>query len=102
MGSVVAIRLRLRGLDTFRALGIELCSFPEQMDTSTPAGKMIFTVLGAVAELERASLRSVFAPVFAMHERKACGWDGLLRTFPIRKAANYWQVASRYRLRASD
>jgi hypothetical protein len=25
----------------------------EQMDTSTPAGKMVFTVLGAVAELER-------------------------------------------------
>jgi DNA invertase Pin-like site-specific DNA recombinase len=25
----------------------------EQMDTTTPTGKMIFTVLGAVAELER-------------------------------------------------
>lgn len=25
----------------------------EQIDTSTPTGKMIFTVLGAVAELER-------------------------------------------------
>jgi hypothetical protein len=28
-------------------------SFSEQLDTSTPAGKMVFTVLGAVAELER-------------------------------------------------
>ena len=28
-------------------------SFSEQMDTSTSAGKMVFTVLGAVAELER-------------------------------------------------
>jgi DNA invertase Pin-like site-specific DNA recombinase len=28
-------------------------SYSEQMDTSTPAGKMVFTVLGAVAELER-------------------------------------------------
>jgi len=43
----------LRALETFRALGIEFCSFSEQMDTSTPAGKMVFTVLGAVAELER-------------------------------------------------
>jgi DNA invertase Pin-like site-specific DNA recombinase len=25
----------------------------EQLDTSTPAGKLVFTVLGAVAELER-------------------------------------------------
>jgi DNA invertase Pin-like site-specific DNA recombinase len=34
-------------------LGIEFVSFSEQLDTSTPAGKLVFTVLGAVAELER-------------------------------------------------
>jgi DNA invertase Pin-like site-specific DNA recombinase len=43
----------LRALENFRALGIEFVSFSEQMDTSTPTGKMVFTVLGAVAELER-------------------------------------------------
>jgi len=43
----------LRALETFRALGIEFVSLSEQMDTSTPTGKMVFTVLGAVAELER-------------------------------------------------
>jgi DNA invertase Pin-like site-specific DNA recombinase len=43
----------LRALETFRALGIEFVSFSEQLDTSTPAGKLVFTVLGAVAELER-------------------------------------------------
>lgn len=43
----------LRALETFKALGVEFVSFSEQMDTSTPTGKMIFTVLGAVAELER-------------------------------------------------
>ncbi len=43
----------LRALETFRAQGIEFVSFSEQLDTSTPAGKMVFTVLGAVAELER-------------------------------------------------
>ena len=43
----------LRALETFKALGIDFVSFTEQMDTSTPAGKMVFTVLGAVAELER-------------------------------------------------
>jgi DNA invertase Pin-like site-specific DNA recombinase len=40
-------------LENFRALGIEFVSLSEQIDTSTPTGKMIFTVLGAVAELER-------------------------------------------------
>lgn len=43
----------LRALESFKALGIDFVSYSEQMDTSTPAGKMVFTVLGAVAELER-------------------------------------------------
>ena len=43
----------LRALETFKTQGIEFVSSSEQMDTSTPAGKMVFTVLGAVAELER-------------------------------------------------
>jgi len=43
----------LRALETFNALGIAFVSLSEQMDTTTPAGRMVFTVLGAVAELER-------------------------------------------------
>jgi DNA invertase Pin-like site-specific DNA recombinase len=43
----------LRALETFKSLGIEFVSLSEQVDTSTPTGKMVFTVLGAVAELER-------------------------------------------------
>src|SRR6266404_8578975 len=43
----------LRALDTFNTQGIQFVSLSEQVDTSTPTGKMIFTVLGAVAELER-------------------------------------------------
>jgi DNA invertase Pin-like site-specific DNA recombinase len=43
----------LRALDTFRALGMEFVSLCEALDTATPAGRMTFTVLGAVAELER-------------------------------------------------
>ena len=43
----------LRALENFNALGIAFVSLSEQLDTTTPTGKMIFTVLGAVAELER-------------------------------------------------
>jgi DNA invertase Pin-like site-specific DNA recombinase len=43
----------LRALETFNVLGIQFVSLSEQVDTSTPTGKMVFTVLGAVAELER-------------------------------------------------
>jgi hypothetical protein len=34
----------LRALETFNALGIAFVSLGEQIDTSTPAGKMVFTV----------------------------------------------------------
>jgi DNA invertase Pin-like site-specific DNA recombinase len=43
----------LRVLEALNSLGIAFVSLREQIDTSTPAGKMIFTVLGAVVELER-------------------------------------------------
>src|SRR5947199_5013634 len=43
----------LRALEEFNHLGIDFVSLSESVDTSTPKGKMIFTVLGAVAELER-------------------------------------------------
>lgn len=43
----------LRALEAFQALGIEFVSLTEGVDTSTPTGKMVFEVLGAVAELER-------------------------------------------------
>jgi DNA invertase Pin-like site-specific DNA recombinase len=47
----------LRALEEFCALGIDFVSVTEAIDTSTPAGKMVFTVLGAVAELERSIIR---------------------------------------------
>jgi DNA invertase Pin-like site-specific DNA recombinase len=43
----------LNSLDEFRQLGVDFCSLNEAIDTSTPMGKMIFTVCAAVAELER-------------------------------------------------
>src|SRR6202158_2410259 len=46
-----SVSLLLRAFDKFQ--GIDFVAYSEQMDTSTPAGKMVFTVLGAVAELER-------------------------------------------------
>src|SRR3974390_1642007 len=47
----------LRALDEFAALGVDFVSLKETIDTSTPTGKMIFTVLAAVAELERSTTR---------------------------------------------
>jgi DNA invertase Pin-like site-specific DNA recombinase len=41
-------------LDEFRALGIDFLSVRETIDTSTPLGRAVFTILAAVAELEKA------------------------------------------------
>ena len=42
----------LRALEEFSHLGVNFVSLSESIDTSTPMGKMILTVLGAVAELD--------------------------------------------------
>ena len=47
----------LRALEEFSALGIDFVSLRESIDTSTPTGKMIFTILASVAELERCTIR---------------------------------------------
>ena len=47
----------LAALDEFRALGIEFVSLRESIDTSTPLGRMVFTIVAAVGELERAIIR---------------------------------------------
>ena len=47
----------LRALDTFNRLGIDFVSHSEAIDTSTPTGKVMFTILGAMAEFERDILR---------------------------------------------
>ena len=43
----------LRALEEFHALGLDFVSLTEMCDTTTPQGKMLFTILGAVAEFER-------------------------------------------------
>jgi DNA invertase Pin-like site-specific DNA recombinase len=39
-------------LAEFRTLGIDFVSAQEALDTSTPMGKAMFTIVGAIAELE--------------------------------------------------
>ncbi len=43
----------LKALETFNSHGIAFVSTTENIDTTTPTGKMVFTVLAAVAEMER-------------------------------------------------
>src|SRR5437899_4453729 len=47
----------VNALEEFQALGMDFVSLSESIDTSTPMGRMVFTVIGAVAELERSLIR---------------------------------------------
>ncbi len=58
-------------LEQFNALGVDFISLSESIDTGTPMGKMVFTVLAAVAELELSLIRE--RVVMGLERAKAQG-----------------------------
>lgn len=49
-------RFLLEALEVFNSLGIDFVSLQENIDTSTSIGKALFTIISAIAELERATI----------------------------------------------
>jgi DNA invertase Pin-like site-specific DNA recombinase len=48
-----SVRHLVSALDEFQALDIEFVSYSESLDTSTPMGRAMFSIVAALAELER-------------------------------------------------
>lgn len=48
-----SVRHLVTALDEFQALGVEFVSYTESVDTSTPLGRALFSIVAALAELER-------------------------------------------------
>ena len=61
----------IQALEEFDVLGVDFISLSESVDTSTPMGKMVFTVISAVAELERSLIRE--RVVMGLQRAKAQG-----------------------------
>ncbi len=47
----------INALHEFNHLGIEFISYTENVDTSSPTGKVLFTIISAIAEFERDLIR---------------------------------------------
>ena len=47
----------ITALEEFKSLGVGFISYSENIDTSSPLGKAIFVIVGAMAELERNIIR---------------------------------------------
>ena len=52
-----SVKQLVLALEEFLALGIDFISHQEALDTSTPMGKAMFTIIAAMAELERSVIR---------------------------------------------
>ena len=61
----------INALEEFNNLGVDFISYKENIDTSTPAGKILFTMISAFAEFERAIIRE--RVVAGMEKAKARG-----------------------------
>src|SRR5213080_4634608 len=48
-----SVRHLVETLDLFRHLGVEFISLREQIDTGSPLGQALFTIIAAIAQLER-------------------------------------------------
>ncbi len=52
-----SVKHLMSALEKFRSFRIEIISLQEQFDTSTPIGHAMFTIIGAMAQLERDIIR---------------------------------------------
>ena len=65
-----SLRDLITTLDELGHLGIDFISYENQLDTSTPTGKLVFHVIGAVAEFERDIIRERVVAGLANARRK--------------------------------
>jgi DNA invertase Pin-like site-specific DNA recombinase len=52
-----SVKQLVLALEEFRSLGIDFVSCQEALDTATPMGRAMFTIISALAELERGTIR---------------------------------------------
>ena len=93
-------RTPVLALEEFQSLGVEFISLAENLDTATPMGKAVFTILAAMAELERSIIRERVTAGLAKAKadgvqlgRPRAGFD-VNRAVGMKRAGHTWsQIA---------
>lgn len=66
-----SVKHLIKALEDFRSLNVNFISLQEQFDTSTPIGHAMFTIIGAMAQLERDIIRERVRA--GLDKAKKCG-----------------------------
>ncbi|MEG2110392.1 MAG: recombinase family protein [Clostridium sp.] len=85
----------LRIVEQLQAKGIHLISNKENIDTSTPTGKLMLTMIGAINEFERANLKERQAEGIAIAKAKGKFKGRKKIDFPAEWEAIYKQYKNR-------
>jgi DNA invertase Pin-like site-specific DNA recombinase len=74
-----SVKQLIESLEEFRRLKIDFVSFKQDFDTTSPAGRLLFHVVGAVAQFERDLIkeRVIAGMAQAKRDGKHCGRPGL-------------------------
>jgi DNA invertase Pin-like site-specific DNA recombinase len=71
-----SLKQLMSGLEMCRALGIDFVSVTEAVDTSLPAGELVFQMIGAVAQFERSLIGERVKSGLRMLGLRASRWVG--------------------------
>jgi len=72
-------------LEEFGTLGVDFVSYSQQIDTTTAAGKLTFTVLAAIAEFERELIRERVRSGIAARKAKGLPVGGATKRLSTRR-----------------
>jgi len=81
-------------VEDLKAKGVGLRSLTEQIDTTTPGGKLIFSIFGALAEFERALIqeRTLAGLVAARSRGRTGGRPPVMTPLKIKKAREMYEA----------
>lgn len=79
----------VNALESFRAWGVDFISLTEGVDTSTPTGKMVFTIIAALAEFERNLIGERVRAGIAARKAQGRTFGRPVKVVPVAAARRY-------------